>query len=282
MTTTDQVGQWIPLADGPEVLTKARRTLLVRLAFGAVLLLLLVACLVIALRLRTQPTSYFANGSAGIVVADFSRSIDPRAYRRMGQLLRTLADSDQRLGLVAFADDGYEMLPPGTRGDEVRPMLRYFQVGNGPAAEIALSTAETPWTKAFLGGTNIGRGLRVARQVLARTGRRGGSVLLVSDLRDSSSDIPLLTQEIGLYRDAGIQLRIVPLFPLAGDLTFFAGLAGPNVFVSSGSILGNATVAEHRSVVGGFPLWLFLAGGVLLLGLAANELLCRRLEWSGA
>ena len=45
----------------------------------------------------------------------------------MGQLLKTLADSDQRLGLIVFAEDAYEMLPPGTRGDALRPMLRYYR-----------------------------------------------------------------------------------------------------------------------------------------------------------
>jgi hypothetical protein len=199
---------------------KAKRTRIVRIAISVALVVLLLGCLLAALRLRTRPTSFFAHGG-GFVVADFSRSIDPRAYRRMGQLLRTLADSDQRLGLVVFADDAYEMLPPGTRGDALRPMLRYFAVGKGATAALTLGAQQTPWSSAFLGGTSIGRGLRLARLLLESEPTSKRSVLLVSDLDDASSDIPLMTEEIGRYRDERIRLRVVPLFPSAGDLAFF-------------------------------------------------------------
>jgi hypothetical protein len=269
----------IPLADARSLWTKAKRTFRVRIVLGVALLVLFAACLAAALQLHVRPTSYFAHGGAGIVVADFSRSIDPRAYRRTGQLLRSLADSDQRLGLVAFADDAYEMLPPGTRGDEVRPMLRYYAAGKGPAAFVTLGAQVTPWSAAFLGGTNISRGLALARDVLQRERIRHGSVLLVSDLGDSSSDVPLLTQEIGEYQRAGITLRVVPLFPSTQDLALFTSIAGAHVVLGPHELAANADVAERRSVVGGFPLWLALGGLLLLLGLGANEVLCRRLEW---
>jgi hypothetical protein len=243
--------------------------------------LLLAACLVAAFRLRTRPTTYFASGG-GFVLADFSRSIDPRAYRRMGQLLRTLADSDQRLGLIVFAEDAYEMLPAGTRGDALRPMLRYYQVGKGVDAVLTLGAQETPWSKAFLGGTSIGRALRLARELLAQEPNSRRSVLLVSDLDDATSDVPVMTEEIGRYRDNGISLRVVPLFPSAGDLAFFSGLAGPGSILSGNQITENAKVAERQTVVGAFPLWLVLPALALILGLAATELLIRRLEWSTA
>jgi hypothetical protein len=107
-------------------------------------------------------------------------------------------------------------------------------------------------------------------------------VLLVSDLDDATSDVPLMTQEIGHYRDSGIALRVVPLFPSAEDLAFFSGLAGPNAILSGNQLTENAKVAERQSVVGSFPLWLVLPALALLLVLAAAELLTRRLEWSTA
>lgn len=270
----------IPLADARSLWAKARRTFRVRVALAIALLLLFAVCLAAAFHLRVRPTSYFARGGAGIVVADFSRSIDPRAYRRTGELLKSLADSDQRLGLVAFADDAYEMLPPGTRGDEVRPMLRYFPVGAGTAAAASLGSQVTPWSAAFLGGTNISRGLTLARQILEREHTPRGSVLLVSDLGDSSSDVPLLTQEIGEYERAGISLRVVPLFPSAQDLALFTSIAGQHVVLDPHELATNTAVAERRSVVGSFPFWLAVGGALLLLGLGANELLCRRLDWA--
>ena len=271
----------IPLADAGALRAVGRRTRLLRIGVCAALLLLLAACLVAALRLKTRPTSYFAHGG-GFVVADFSRSIDPRSYRRMGQLLKTLADSDQRLGLIVFAEDAYEMLPPGTRGDALRPMLRYYRVGKGATAVLTVGAQETPWTKAFLGGTAIGRALGVARELLEREPRSRRSVLLVSDLDDASSDIPVLTEEIGRYRDAGIRLKVVPLFPTPDDLAFIGGQIGPGAVLSGDELAANAKVAERQTVVGSFPLWLAAAGVALLLALGAAELLLRRLEWSTA
>jgi hypothetical protein len=271
----------IPLADAAALRDKARRTRILRIAISATLALLLVLSLVAAWRLRTRPTSFFAHGG-GFVVADFSRSIDPRAYRRMGQLLRTLADSDQRLGLVVFADDAYEMLPPGTRGDALRPMLRYFAVGKGATAALTVGAQQTPWTSAFLGGTSIGRGLRLTRELLEQQPTSRRSVLLVSDLDDASSDIPLMTEEIGRYRDAGIRLHVIPLFPSVGDLAFFTSLSGPGTILSGDQLTANARIAERQSAVGDFPLWLVVPAVVLLLGLGASELLARRLDWRSA
>jgi hypothetical protein len=200
----------------------------------------------------------------------------------MGQLLRTLADSDQRLGLIVFADDAYEMLPPGTRGDALRPMLRYFAVGKGASAALTVGAQQTPWSSAFLGGTSIGRGLRLARELLETQPTSKRSVLLVSDLDDASSDVPLMTEEIGRYRDDRIRLRVVPLFPSTGDLAFFTGLSGPGAILSGNQIAANARIAEEQAAVGDFPLWLVVIGSVLLLALGAAELLARRLDWRSA
>lgn len=269
----------VPLADAARLWRTSRRTTVLRALLALVLLGLLVVLLVGSFALKTRPTSYFAKGGGGIAVVDFSKSIDPRAYRRTAQILKTLADSDQRLGLVGFSDTAYEMLPPGTRGDEVRPMLRYFPVGAGTAA-ASLGSQVTPWSAAFLGGTNISRGLTLARQILEREHTPRGSVLLVSDLGDSSSDVPLLTQEIGEYERAGISLRVVPLFPSAQDLALFTSIAGQHVVLDPHELATNTAVAERRSVVGSFPFWLAVGGALLLLGLGANELLCRRLDWA--
>jgi hypothetical protein len=270
-------GQIVPLADASRLWRASRRTAVLRVGLAVGLAAILISLLVSALRLHTRPTSYFARGGGGLVVADFSKSIDPRAYQRMSQILRTLADSNQRLGLIVFSDDAYEMLPPGTPGDEVRPMLRFFQ---GDA--LTLAGIETPWSSAFLGGTQIGQGLQMARNVLDRDHMKRGTVLLVSDLDDSSTDVPLLTDEVAQYRRQGIRLRVAPLFPSPENLSFFAGLAGPDAVLGDRELLDNSKVAESQGVMGSFPFWLFVGGAVLLLGLAVNERLTRRLEWEPA
>jgi von Willebrand factor type A domain len=262
----------LPLADAHALWPFARRTRLVRLGLGFALLGLFATTVLTAFHLHTRATSYFAQGGRGIVVLDLSASVDPRANQRLRTLVRTLANSDQRLGLVVFEEQTYELLPPGTRGDEIRPMLRFFGTSS-PSF-----TRETPWSVSFLGGTNIGPALRLARQAAERNG--AGSVLLVSDLQDSTSDLPLLADEIGQYRTEGLRLRVLPLFPPPGSLALFSSLAGKNAIVNDRVLRENAAVAQHQSVVASFPGWAFLLAATLLVALAANEYVGRRLEWS--
>jgi hypothetical protein len=264
----------LPLADAPVLWRYAGRILLIRLALAGALVAVFVALVVSSFHLRTRATSYFAEGGNGIVVLDLSASVDPRANVRLATFLHTLADSNQRIGLVAFEEQAYELLPPGTRGDEIRPMLRFFG-GAQP-----LFGPQTPWSRAFLGGTSIGSGLHLAREIVERTG--AGSVLLISDLQDASSDIPLLTDEISTYRTSGIPLHVLPLFPNEPSLALFTGLVGTKAFVGEDALQRNASVAERQGVVAGFPRWLVLLAAALFLGLATNEYVGRRLEWSEA
>ena len=119
-------------------------------------------------------------------------------------------------------------------------MLRFFG-GSRP-----IFGPETPWSRSFLGGTSIGAGLHLARQVVERTG--GGSILLISDLQDASSDIPLLTDEISKLRNERVPLRVLPLFPNEPSLALFTGLVGTNAFVGEEALRENAAVAD-RSVI---------------------------------
>jgi hypothetical protein len=262
----------VPLADAPALWRYVGRTRQIRLALAAGLLALFGLSLFSAFRLHTRPTSYFAHGGVGIVVIDLSASVDPLANSRLRTLLRTLADSDQRLGLVAFEEQAYEMVPPGTRGDELRPMLRFF--GN----YIAQFGRETPWSRGFLGGTSISLGLRLAREDLQRLG--GGSVLLISDLEDASSDLGVLTQEIGRYREQHIPLQVVPLLPNDEALALFTALVGEKAIVSDSALRQNASVAERQTVVAAFPWSLVVLESLLLLGLGVNEYVGRRFAWS--
>ena len=261
----------IPLADAPELFAHAPRTRRVKIGAAVVLLVVFAAVLVAALRLHTRPTSYFAEGGNGIVVIDLSASVDPRANELLARLLRTLADSDQRLGLVVFEEQAYELLPPGTRGDEIRPMLRFF------GSSTPVFGADTPWSRSFLGGTSIGAGLRLAREIVDRTG--SGSVLLLSDLEDASSDVPVLTDEIGRYRSQDIRLRVLPIFPNDTSLALFTGLVGTDAIVGDDVLQQNAEVAERRTVIAAFPTLLALLVAGLLVGLGVNEYLARELEW---
>ena len=87
---------------------------------------------------------------------------------------------------------------------------------------------------------------------------------------------------VGRYRRGDIGLRILPLFPNDQALGLFAGLVPASSFVADKALAANAGTAERQSVVAGFPLWLVLLEGLLLIGLAANEYFGRSLRWSTA
>ena len=42
-----------------------------------------------------------------------------------------MAETEGRIGLVVFSDTAYEMLPPDTRSEELRPILRFFEAPPG-------------------------------------------------------------------------------------------------------------------------------------------------------
>ncbi len=278
------LGRRIPLADAGALASEARRTTRLRVGLALAILLAAVLCLVLARRLDSQPSSYFGGGTSGIVVVDFSTSIDPGKYRRIDRVLRTMVQTSQPVGLVAYSDSAYEVVPPGTRGDALRPILRFFEAGSPIGRGLTNRFADSPWTGSFRGGTKISAGLRIAREALAREHVARGSVLLVSDLDDSAFDTAALTQETVRYRQAGIQLRLVPLFPPREDRELFTRLLGRGAFVGNPELLRNSQLEGRHTLVGRFP-WALVAGvaGMLAL-LAVNERALGALGWrrSGA
>jgi hypothetical protein len=274
----------IPIADAGAFAAPARRTRLMRLLLALALTGLLAGCVLLARGREARPSSYFASGG-GVAVVDLSTSIDPDRYRRVARVIRTLVNTGQPVGLVAFSDSAYEMLPPGTRGEQLRPLLRFFEPPattsrrGGPRLAQGFGFLESPWSGTFRGGTRISTGLAVARRILARDRIVSGSVLLVSDLDDSPLDLEALTQEVVRYQRDGIDLRVVPLFPNPEDRLFFSRIAGPGAFVQNDELLANTALEEQQTLVGSFPLSLVAASGLLLVLLAVNEHLFGRLRW---
>ena len=275
----------IPVAGVDGLARAGRRTSAMRLLLALAILTALAFCVLLASDLRTRPNSYFAGGGSGIVVADLSSSVDPNKYRRLSRVFRTFVRTNQPLGLVVFSDTAYEVLPPGTRGEELRPILRYFQPPEQAARQGAQRRGEgfgfltSPWSGVFRGGTRISLGLGIAREMVERDGVVNPTVVLVSDLDDSQFDLKPLTQEVIRYRRAGIDLRLVPLFPGSDDRELFGRLVGEDAFVYNDELLRNTRLEERRSLVGAFPLALVGLGALVLLLLALNEHVNGRLSW---
>ena len=279
----------IPLADARGLRLAARRLRAVRLALAAALSLVLAAAVLVVSRTPVQHSSFFDAGEVGIVVIDFSTSIDQPGFRRITTVLRPVVQANQPVGMVFFSDVAYVALPAGTPGRELRPFLRYLRTPPplGQFATVAererarqalLRENANPWSAAFRGGTRISSGLAAARGAVERAGGKG-TVLLISDLDDSPFDYAALGDELARYRRAGIELRVVPLFPADPDRAFFRQALGPAAFVSHAELLRNGRSTTTRSLQSAFPAAAVALALALLALLAANELACARLPW---
>jgi hypothetical protein len=255
----------------------------VRLVLALALVASLVSAYVLSRGLAVRQGGFLPVGSTGVIVLDLSASVSQAANRRIAGVIDNAVESDQPTGLAFFSDTAYELVPPRTPGDELRPLLRFFRPKPISPAERLRILEETggqggdvfvknPWADDFRGGTRISAGLRLARQMLLREHIRHGSVLLVSDLDYSSADSSALTQVLLQYRAERLPLRIVPLFPSKEDRDFFGRILGADPLVSwkelSDSIGRQATPGSS----GTLPTGLLVVGVLAALLLAVNEL----------
>jgi hypothetical protein len=253
---------------------------------------LLAACFFVARNLDVLPTTYFAESTGGVVVLDLSASVDAVKARRAERVLRTFARTESRVGLVVFSDSAYEMFPPDTRGEELRPLLRFFRGPRGERPDLRRFTRgrneprqvprerETPWSLTFRGGTRISTGLLVAREIVERERDPSLSVLLLSDLDNSGFDTSSLTEELVAYRRADIDLRVIPLFPAPEDRDLFVQMVGKGAFVRDVELIANTHVDQRQTLIGAFPWLLFGTVSALLALLALNERRLARVAWS--
>src|SRR5215213_4880653 len=162
-------GPAVPIATTADLAPAVRRTLVIRLVLAVVLIGLVVAAVDTGRSRAEAGRGLVPGGVGGMVVLDVSRSIKPDANRTITMVLQQLIDSNARIGLVAFSDIAYELLPPGSPSAELRPLLRYFAAvkpKRGPDPY-----PPNPWTSSFSGGTQISSGLAVAHASLTRAGQ---------------------------------------------------------------------------------------------------------------
>ena len=246
-----------------------RRTTALRIGLTLALVVAFLVALADARGRDARPDPLLPPGSTGMIVLDLSASAGLQPG--FGALLRRVAAADEPTGVIAFSDVAYELVPPGTPGRDLAPMIRFFSEG---------STAN-PWAS-FQTGTNLSSGIEAARAALERDGVVRGSILLASDLELFPEDVPKLISTLTQMREDGVALRILPLGARAEQRRFFERVVGPGIFVEPGEAAAAATGGEAE---GRFRLaeestpWLF-AGLVLALALllALNERACSRLR----
>lgn len=270
----------IPLADAPHLRVALLRTTLIRLGLGGLLVAAAALAAWRAAHLDVRPVSFLPAGSTTLITIDQSKSIYPGAYRRIAEVLRKLIAADVPVGMVAFSDTSYEMFPPGARGSDLEPLLRFYTPANdGTNIDPTTAFRTTPWDNIFAGGTKISSGLELAEQIIHRDRVRNGTILLLSDLQTASDDQLALAQALErIRRDPDVRLKIVPLAPLAQDRAFFQRFVPRSDFITAGELEARGSANPHHSLVAGTPWSLVALCAVLLVLLGANELLCGRLE----
>jgi von Willebrand factor type A domain len=266
-------GPTIPIATTATMGPAVRRTLLLRVALGVVLVALVVAAVDTGKSKAAADRGLVPGRVGGMLVLDVSRSIKPASNQTITNVLEQLIASHTRIGLVAFSDIAYELLPPGSPSSELQPLLRYFAtVAPKPGPD---PYPPNPWTTEFSGGTQISSGLAVAHAALLRAGQPKGPILLVSDLDTAPDDVPRVALTFNQFRAQGVPFRIVAVAPRADNLSLFKNLAGPGAFThpvqrTSGGI------GRTEGAQGGHTPWLLIALALCVLAsLAANE------HWNG-
>jgi hypothetical protein len=269
----------IPLVDVGLLRRATRATGAVRIALGALLVVVAVAAVIVAARLEPRESALLPPGSDGIVVLDVSASISSDTYARIGATLDRLARSEGRFGLVLFSDTAYEALPPGSPARELRAFQRYFVLPEQQRPGFLPMLPTSPWGEAFSGGTRISRGLQLAFDRIRADRLARPAVLLVSDLDDDRGDLESLTSVAIAMKRAGISVRVVGLNPAPEDARLVARLLprGTRDLTAAG-LPGE----EATSVRADVPRLLVAAALVLAVLLALNELAATRLRWEGA
>src|SRR5687768_1903890 len=116
----------IPTSEPGTLRRPARRTALIRAGLALGLVGALALAFFVARSRDVRHAPLIPSGTTGVVVIDISASVYESA---LGETLERMARTGERAGLVAFSDLGYELLPPGTPGRELVPLLRYLRPG---------------------------------------------------------------------------------------------------------------------------------------------------------
>jgi hypothetical protein len=250
------------------------RTRLLRAVLALALGCTFLVALAIAFSRDARPSALLPAGTTGMIVLDLSASTGAKA--KVGELFRRIAASNERTGLAVFSDGAYEVLPPGTPGRDLAPMMRFFTPG--PDGSLIAD----PWSSSFAGGTNVLAGIERALESFSRDRIERGSILLVSDLEfvpDQIARLPALLTEL---RETSVQVRILPVDAREEQRRYFERVLGPGAFVDLDEATAIATGPRSdgtlfRIAEDGTP-WLFALLIAVLLGLlAANERFCGRL-----
>lgn len=262
-------GVAVPTTEPGRLRRTRTRTATLRVLLALALVLALAGAVLVARSEGVQRAPLVPSGRTGIVVLDLSASTSEAAF---AQTIEKLAAGDERVGLVAFSDTAYELLPIGTPARELLPLLRYFSAGNGNEPP-----AQHPWVD-FRAGTRVSEGIRLGRETLRREGVDNGSLVLVSDFEILPDEIDRVAEEVALVRGDGIDVRLVPLQPTPERRARIDAILGGAAVLRERTADAPVRAPEARGLSTAVP-WAFVGvASLLVLLLALNERLLPRLD----
>ncbi|MFN8223683.1 MAG: vWA domain-containing protein [Gaiellales bacterium] len=250
-----------------------------RLGVACVLALAAALLLVLLPARGTSVPGALAGGDGVMIVIDVSSSTLGFSDT-IGKALLVLArNPEQKAGLVLASESAYMALPPDTPGSALRGWQRMITYVNEQNQKLAArakldrtplpnpAPGDYPWVGIFTGGTKLSAGLAKAIQGLRESGRKGGQIVLISDLRDPPEDLPKVSALISRMRELGLTLRIVTVGDASRDPAFFSDFGGAK-FITGAATTALAT--DHLEVPSPYPSpWPLVGAGValaLLLG----------------
>jgi hypothetical protein len=265
----------IPLADAQALRLPGRRTAAVLAALAVAGLASAAALLLVSRNPHTRTIVPLPTHADTVLVLDVSASISSDTYSRIGGTLAALSRSGGRFGLVVFSDQAYEALPPGTPAADLAPYVRYFTLPQQVRPGFAPTFPANPWVTTFSGGTRISAGMDLAHTI-ATASKRRATVVLVSDLDDSPSDLARLTPVLLSYRRDGVPVRIIGLNPSQQAVDFFQRLIPPGSAVVAAPTLSEAPPHDRTPFPWTLVALTFVAAGAF----ATRWAWAPRLDWS--
>jgi len=269
MSRARSLASAVPTSEPTRLRRTGKRTLLLRLGLAVALLGALGGTFLVARSEGVERAPLVPTGKTGILVLDLSASTSEEAF---AQTIENLAAADEDVGLIAFSDAAYELLPIGTPARELLPLLRYFSTsgGNEPPAQ-------NPWV-GFRQGTRVSEGMRAAHEALRREGLTNGSLILVSDFEILPDEIQRVAEQVAEVRQDGIDVRLVPLDPTPERRARVNAILGGAAVLREKSEDAPVRAPDARSLSSAVP-WAFAGvAGLLVLLLSLNERLLPRLE----
>ena len=248
-----------------------RRTRIARVGLGLALVAAFAGALAVARARDARPDPVLPSGTTGMIVLDLSASAG--VHPEIAELIRRVVAANEPTGLVVFSDAAYELVPPGTPGRQLEPMIRYFaKSGEGVGGS-------DPWASSFSAGTRLSAGVEAAQAALARDRVERGSILVASDLEVFADDFARLSTLLTELRRDGTELRIMPLGARDEQRLLFERLVGAENLVEPAAYDAGASAKGALALPEEATPWTFLALAALLaLVLGANERLCGRLR----